>query len=64
MMRPAALLAISMTRVCSRRAFVAHADDSGHAVSRPESRSKPTAATCPASVRSLVPVNWVSARKA
>ncbi|MFC9621116.1 hypothetical protein ACFTXM_14280 [Streptomyces sp. NPDC056930] len=28
-MRPAALLATSMTRVCSRRAFVAHADDSG-----------------------------------
>lgn len=47
--RPAALLAAATTRICSRRAFVAHADDSGHTVSRPESASKPTATTCPAS---------------
>lgn len=49
--RPAAVLAASMTRVCSRRAFVAQTDDSGHGhtVSQPESGSKPTMTTCPAS---------------
>lgn len=47
--RPAAWLAAAMTRFCSRRAFIAQADDSGHTVNRPESASYDTAATCPAS---------------
>lgn len=45
---PPQRLAASVPRVCSRRAFVAHTDDSGHTVSRPESGSKPMVVTCPA----------------